>query len=149
MRSIPRASIFRGNALVLRCAALIVALTGLLGAAFCGPELTDPADTNVSGTWHAAGPAAGMSNITMVLTQYPEGSIKGTFTAIGTSPDQKCPAPGPCALADTVRGANTVLQVNLDLTDAGTFTGQMVSATRMHGTMTSIENALVDFDKVP
>jgi hypothetical protein len=131
-----------------RVPAIILALTTLLGVA-CGPELTNPADSNVSGTWHAAGPAAGLSNITMVLQQDAEGSITGTFTAIGTPSEQACPTTGVCSLASTVRGANTVLQVNLQLKGGGTFTGQLTTATRLHGTMTSLENALVDFDKAP
>ena len=139
----------RSHRFLISRAAMVVALTSVLGASFCGPELTTPADTDVSGTWRSAGPAAGMSNITMILKQQSDGSIAGTFTATGTSPDQHCPTTGPCALSSTVKGANTVLQVNLDLKDAGTFTGQVVTPTRMHGTMTSMESALVDFDRGP
>jgi len=133
------------SSLVPRFAALLAFV--LLGA--CGPDLTTPADNNISGTWHSAGPAAGLTNITIVLFQDSEGAIVGTFTATGSTPNQSCPTTGPCALASTVRGANTVLQVNLALKNAGTFTGQVVSPTRMHGTMTSIDNELMDFDKVP
>ena len=130
-------------------AATVIALVTLLGASFCGPDLTTPADTDVTGTWHSAGPAAGLTNITIVLKQASDGSVTGTFTATGSAPNQTCPAVPPCALSSTVRGANTVLQVNLQLKDAGTFTGQLMTPGSMHGTMTAIESQLTDFDKLP
>jgi hypothetical protein len=57
--------------------AVLVACINITG---CGPALTTPGTTDVSGTWFAAGPAAGMSDITMVLTQTGDGHISGTFS---------------------------------------------------------------------
>ena len=45
-------------------------------------------------------------------------------------------------------GANTVLQVNLELTNSGTFTGQLIGVDILRGTMTRGENSLVEFDRV-
>ena len=132
---------------LLSRSATLVAICVTLTASFCGPELTTPGDTDISGTWFAAGPAAGMTNITMVLTQTADGSITGTFTATGTPGDQVCPTTGPCTLSSTINGANTVLQVNLVLNDGGTFTGQVITSTTLRGTMTMNENTLVVFDR--
>ena len=121
-------------------------LAALMGLSDCGPELTTPGDTNASGTWFASGPAAGMTNITMLLQQTSDGHITGTFTATGTPGQQVCPITGPCALSSTINGANTVLQVNLELKDAGTFTGQVTSST-LRGTMSRTASSLVEFDR--
>ena len=127
--------------------ALVGACIGLSG---CGPELTTPGDTNVSGTWFAAGPAAGMTNVTMVLKQTSDGHVTGTFTATGTPGQQACPPVigiGPCTLSSTIDGANTVLQVNLELKDGGTFTGQVIAPTVLRGTMTRNESVLMEFNR--
>src|ERR1700716_35586 len=128
--------------------AALSAATLLLSASFCGPELTTPGSVDVSGTWFGAGPAAGLSNITLVMTQTPDGHVSGTFTATGTSGPQVCPATGPCTLSSTIFGENTVLQVNLLLKDAGSFTGQVITPTHLRGTMTSTDNAIVEFDRI-
>jgi hypothetical protein len=135
----------RSHRTLIPRAATMVALSSLLGASFCGPELTNPASTDVSGTWFAAGPAAGMTDITMVLQQAADGLVTGTFTATGTQDEQVCPTIGPCTLSSTINGANTVLQVNLELKDAGTFTGQVITSTALRGTMTRVGSALVEF----
>ena len=132
--------------LISRTAAF-TALAALLAVSSCGPELTTPGDTDVSGTWFAAGPAAGMTNITMVLRQTSDGHVTGTFTATGTPGQQVCPTTEPCTLSSTINGANTVLQVNLELKDAGTFTGQVTTSTTLSGTMTRSERTLVEFDR--
>jgi hypothetical protein len=129
-------------------AATLVTLTSLLGASFCGPELTTPGESDVSGTWFSAGPAAGMTDITMILQQTSDGHVTGTFSAMGTPDQQVCPTTGPCALSSTINGANTVLQVNLELKDAGTFTGQVVTPTALRGTMTRVGSVLVEFDRI-
>jgi hypothetical protein len=126
----------------------LIAALATLSAALCGPELTTPGSGDVSGTWHADGPAAGLSNITMVLEQTSDGDVTGTFTASGTPGKQVCPESGPCMISSTVDGANTVLQVNLELKNSGTFTGQLIGTDRLRGTMTRAENSLIEFDRV-
>ena len=140
---------------MLRARKLISAALGMcaavavLSAALCGPELNAPGSGDVSGTWTAPGPAAGMTDITLALVQTPDGVIAGNFTATGSPNLQVCPQTGPCLLSSTVEGVNTVLQVNLELRDAGTFTGQLVAADRLRGTMTRIENTIIEFNRVP
>jgi hypothetical protein len=127
---------------------LSVLLTACIGLSGCGPELTTPGDTDVSGTWLAAGPAAGMTNIRMVLAQTADGHVTGTFTATGTQGEQVCPTSGPCTLSSTINGINTVLQVNLELTDAGTFTGQVITPTELRGAISRTETSPVSFDRI-
>jgi hypothetical protein len=114
----------------------------------CGPALTDPSGTDVTGTWFAAGPAAGLTNVTVILTQQPDGSISGTYTATGTRNLQFCNATGPCSISGTVSGTNTVFQVFFELKDAGKFTGQVIAPAELKGAMTRINsNQPVSFVK--
>jgi len=116
----------------------IAALIGAIAAASCGPELSAPGSGDVSGTWYAAGPAAGLTNVTIVLTQSSDGTISGTYTATGTPNLQFCPATGPCAISGTISGGNTVFQVFFELKDAGQFTGQLITGTDLKGAMNRI-----------
>jgi hypothetical protein len=69
------------------------------------------------------------------LTQAADGSLTGTYTAIGTNGLQFCPATGPCTITSTVTGLNSVLQVFFYMTDAGTFTGQVTAPGMISGAM--------------
>jgi hypothetical protein len=125
--------------------AVLVACINITG---CGPALTTPGTTDVSGTWFAAGPAAGMSDITMVLTQTGDGHISGTFTATGTQGEQVCPATGVCSLSSKIDGLNTVLQISLNLIGAGSFTGQMTTTTELRGAIRQTDISPVSFERV-
>jgi hypothetical protein len=116
---------------------LLLAL-GALALGSCGPALTTPSSTDISGAWVSPGPAAGMTNISINLAQAPDGSLTGTYTAIGTNGLQLCPATGPCAISGTISGLNTVLQVFFYMQDAGTFTGQVIGPGTMKGAMSRI-----------
>ncbi len=111
---------------------------GALALGSCGPELTTPSSTDLSGTWVSPGPAAGMTDMSVTLSQTADGSLTGTYTATGTVPLQFCPATGPCRISSTVEGVNTVLQVTFYMKDAGTFTGQVITPGTISGAMSRI-----------
>jgi hypothetical protein len=113
---------------------LLLALASL-AIADCGPALTTPSSTDITGTWVSPGPAAGMTNMSITFTQAADGSLTGTYTAIGTDPFQFCPATPPCTISSTVSGENSVLQVFFYMKDAGTFTGQVTGPGIMKGAM--------------
>jgi len=106
-----------------------------LALASCGPSLTTPSGTDITGTWTSPGPAAGMTSMSITLTQAADGSLTGTYTAIGSPSLQFCPATGPCNISSTVSGLNSVLQVFFYMTDAGTFTGQVTAPGTISGAM--------------
>lgn len=116
---------------------LLFLALGFLAIASCGPPLTTPSSSDISGTWVSPGPAAGMTNMSVTLTQAADGTITGTYTANGTTPLQFC-GPPPCAISSTVSGINTVLQVFFYMQDAGTFTGQVTGPGVMKGAMSRI-----------
>jgi hypothetical protein len=114
--------------------ALLVVLA--ICAIGCGPELTTPGSTNVSGTWTAPGPAAGLTDVSISLNQASDGSITGTYTATGRLPTQFCPTVGqPCQISGTLSGTNSVLEVYFELKDAGQFSGQVFSGSKLKGSM--------------
>ena len=115
---------------------LLLVGVGVLAVTSCGPALTDPSSTDVSGIWVSPGPAAGMTNMSVNIVQASDGSITGTYTAIGTPGLQFCPATGTCAISGTVAGSNSVLQVFFSMSDAGSFTGQLIGGTELRGAMT-------------
>ena len=117
---------------------LLLLAVAALGLGSCGPPLTTPSSIDISGTWVSPGPAAGMTNMSITLTQATDGSLTGTYTAIGTVPLQFCPATPPCAISSGVTGVNTVLQVFFYMQDAGTFTGQVIAPGVMKGAMQRI-----------
>jgi len=76
-----------------------------------------------------------MTNMSVTLAQATDGSLTGTYTAVGTSSLQFCPATPPCAISGVVSGSNTVFQVFFYMKDAGTFTGQVTGPGTMKGAM--------------
>jgi hypothetical protein len=116
----------------------LAAASAFLAIASCGPALTDAAATDVTGTWFASGPAAGMTNVTLHLQQSSDGTIAGTYSATGTDGLQFCPSAGPCAVTGTISGGNTVFQVFFELKDAGQFTGQLIDGNTLKGAMNRI-----------
>jgi hypothetical protein len=111
----------------------------LAAAISCGPELTAPGDTNVSGSWFADGPSAGLTNVTITLTQTEDGTIMGTYSGTGTPGPQFCPPTPPCSISGTIAGSNTVLQVFFELEHAGKFTGQVTEGSTLRGAMQRID----------
>ena len=105
----------------------------------CGPELNSPASTDVSGTWFAAGPSAGFTNITIKLTQNPDGTISGTYTATSDPSLGLCPLTTGCQLIGTLTGANTVFQVFFLINGVGQFTGQLIGGTTLKGAMSRLD----------
>ena len=117
---------------------LLLLSLGALALGSCGPALTTPSDTDVSGAWVSPGPAAGMTNMAVNLAQASDGSFTGTYTAIGTAGLQFCPATGICTISGTISGSNTVLQVFFVMSDAGDSTGQAIGGTTLRGSMIRI-----------
>jgi hypothetical protein len=109
-------------------------LTGLALSA-CGPALTDPSSTNISGTWVAPGPAAGLTNMSVTVSQAADGTLSGTYRAIGTPSLQTCPPSPPCTISGKVSGANNAVQVLIYLNSAGNFTGQVTAPGTIKGAM--------------
>jgi hypothetical protein len=79
-----------------------------------------------------------MTDMAISLVQASDGSLTGTYTAIGTAGLQFCSDTGPCTISGTITGSNTVLQIFVAMSDAGNFTGQAIGNSTMRGAMNRI-----------
>lgn len=122
-----------------RISRALAAVALAIATVSCGPELNSPASTDVSGTWFAAGPSAGFTNITVKLTQNPDGTVSGTYTATADASLGLCPLTTGCPLTGTLTGANTVFQVFFLIKGVGQFTGQLIGGTTLKGAMSRLD----------
>lgn len=111
-----------------------LALAVLLGA--CAAEPTDPAKSDLTGTWQSFDPDLYIRNIRMVLHQPAPGIIVGKWRADGRT-DNSCTPGVPCADSSIVTGRNEIAQVVLELLGAGTFVGELATADTLKGIIRS------------
>lgn len=105
----------------------------IMAAAACGPELTTPSSSDVSGTWTSSDTAAGVTNFALVLSQASDGTLTGSWSGRALAVNGACPAALGCAPTNNIVGSNTVFQVHIDLIGLGAFTGQIQSDVRFRG----------------
>ena len=116
---------------------LFVALTAAAVAlSACGLEPTDPARSDLSGTWRSFDRDLYITNIVMTLSQPSPGVIIGKWRADGRT-DGVCTPGVQCADSSFVFGRNEVAQVVLDLEGAGLFVGELAKADTLKGVMKS------------
>jgi hypothetical protein len=106
----------------------------MLGA--CASEPTDPAKSDLTGTWQSFDQNLFIRNIRMVLYQPAPGVIVGKWRADGRT-DNACTPGVPCADSRVVTGRNEVAQVVLELLGAGTFVGELAQADTLKGIIRS------------
>ena len=111
-----------------------LALAGLLGA--CAAEPTDPAKSDLTGTWQSFDQNLYIRNIRMVLHQPAPGVIVGKWRADGRT-DNTCTPGVPCADSSVITGRNEIAQVVLELLGAGTFIGELAEADTLKGVIRS------------
>ncbi len=97
----------------------------------CGPEPTEPADTNLGGTWDSNISMFALEDITLNLVQEAQGVVSGGWTA--RRPSVNCPPPTPCVASGNVIGRNSVAWIELQLIGGPRFEGGLVEANRMRG----------------
>lgn len=112
----------------------------------CGPELNEPASSNVTGSWVSPDTARGATDFKLELTQTADGEITGFWSGHGIPVNGGCPPILGCEPNNTVVGSNTVIQVFLDLLGAGGFTGQVEPDGRLRG---DLEGDRITFRRAP
>ncbi|MCR4332896.1 MAG: hypothetical protein NUV34_09390 [Sulfuricaulis sp.] len=117
----------------------------VMAALACGPELTTPSSTNISGTWTSSDIAAGVTDFVLVLSQASDGALTGSWSGRALEVNGACPAELGCAPANNIVGSNTVLQVYVDLIGLGAFTGQTESDVHFRG---HLAGAALAFNRV-
>ena len=112
----------------------LIALAVFVAA--CASEPTDPAKSDLTGTWQSFGQSLFIRNIRMVLYQPSPGVIVGKWRADGRT-DNACTPGIPCADSSVVTGRNEVAQVVLELLGAGTFVGELAHEDTLTGIIRS------------
>lgn len=102
----------------------------------CAAEPTDPAKTDLTGTWQSFDVDLYIRNIRMVLHQPSPGVIVGKWRADGRT-DNACVPGVVCADSSIVTGRNEVSQVVLELLGAGVFVGELATADTLKGIIRS------------
>jgi hypothetical protein len=119
----------------LRCLRLATVVVGL---ASCGPSLSEPASTNVSGRWQSPTKIGPLSAIVLDLTQNPDGTVAGHWSANIFPDNPPCPPDlGRSPTGGTISGTHTVLEMRIALVGAGAFEGQMVDDNNLKGSFDS------------
>src|SRR5437899_2074574 len=117
----------RRNAIlgVTRSAFVLVLLVG------CGPELTEPASTNVTGRWTSGATIGPLSDVTMDLQQRSEGEVEGHWMAVSSDPNPRCTPDLALSTTGPLTGSNKVVGLQLAFLGAGDFNGQVRDKTTL------------------
>lgn len=111
----------------------IAAIALTLLAIGCAPEPTEPADTNLAGTWKANAHLYTLSNFRLEMIQEPQGIVSGMWYADGDGGGGGCLEGIPCKAFGHLIGRNTVSQIELELLGAGKFEGVLRQGDTMRG----------------
>ncbi len=102
----------------------------------CGRQPTDPSKTDISGVWQSFDQDLYIRNIQMEITQTEPGVVIGKWRALGRT-DNRCTPGIVCKDSSVIKGRNEVAQVVLELLGAGTFVGELTSASQLKGIIRS------------
>jgi hypothetical protein len=105
----------------------------------CGPEPTDPATTNLAGTWKSNAHLFTMSNIRLEMIQEPQGIVSGMWYADGDGGFGGCLPDTPCKTSGHLIGRNTVSQIELQLLGIGKFEGVLREGDTLRGIFAVLE----------
>ena len=119
------------------CWRLAVLTLGLVSGIACGPELTAPSSTDISGEWTSPDVIGPVSNIQVDVVQHAGGALDGRWSGKSTAPDAVCPPELGLDPTNSVSGTNTVLEVQLQLIGIGQFEGQAVDKQTLRGSLES------------
>jgi hypothetical protein len=103
----------------------------------CGPSLTQPSSVNITGRWATTDAIGPLSDVEMSVTQLPDGTVSGQWSAIMFPPNAPCPPGLGTNPMGPVNGTNTVLAVRLSLLGAGDFDGQAIDGKTLQGSFVS------------
>ena|SRR5688572_13689344 len=103
----------------------------------CGPELTDRADTDLTGVWVGLGKVVTITDIRVEIIQEPDAKLRGSWSGKATPPPNDCPPGIGLAPANVIFGTSSIAQVEFQMLGAGQFNGALVAPTRIEGRVRS------------
>jgi hypothetical protein len=109
----------------------------------CGPSLTQPSSRDLTGRWATVDAIGALSSIEMSITQQPDGTVSGQWSAIVFPANPPCPPGVGSNATGPVTGTHTVLEVRLAFLGAGDFDGQATDSKTLRGSFVSCSTAKV------
>jgi hypothetical protein len=106
----------------------------------CGPPLTEPSSLDISGRWVTSDIIGTLSDVEIRITQLPNGTISGQWSASMFPINAPCPPDLGANPMGPVNGTNTVLEARLSLVGAGDFDGQVIDGETLRGSFVSCNN---------
>lgn len=103
----------------------------------CGPPLTQPSSQDISGRWTTSDPIGPLSNVQVSITQRPDGTLSGQWSANFFPLGAACPPGLGSSPTGPLNGTNTVLEVRFSLLGAGDFQGQAIDSKTLKGSLES------------
>ena len=103
----------------------------------CGPELTDRAETDLTGVWVGIGKVVTITDIRVEIIQEEDARLRGSWTGKAPLPLPTCPPGLNTTPGNVIFGSNSIAQVEFQLLGAGQFNGALVSPTRIEGRVRS------------
>ncbi len=110
----------------------------------CAPEPTEPATTNLAGTWTSNAHLFALKNFKLEMIQEPKGIVSGKWFADGDGGGGGCLPAIPCKAFGQLIGRNTVSQVQIELLGAGRFDGVLQESAKLRGTF----SVITDYDTI-
>ncbi len=132
---------FRSSVQRVFCAISFVAILSS-----CGPDLLKPADSSVTGSWVLTGLIPNLSEIKVEMDQKANGVIEGNWSGVAGRAFAGCLMEA-CPVSGPVKGLNSVLQVYIEIIGAGDFTGQLVTPTRLRGSIATPDPIAVELTR--
>jgi len=115
---------------VLRLPLLVILVT-------CGPPLTDASSHNITGHWTTVDPVGPVQNISMDITQGPDGAVAGTWSGKVTLAAVSCPPELGSTPSGPVDGTYKVVGIALTMLGVGDMEGQEISPGQIRGSILS------------
>jgi hypothetical protein len=103
----------------------------------CGPELTERADTDLTGIWVGTGKVVTITDIRVEIIQEEDAKLRGSWSGKATPPPNDCPPGIGLAPSNVIFGSHSIAQVEFQMLGAGQFNGALVSPTRIEGRVRS------------
>jgi hypothetical protein len=114
----------------------------------CGPSLTQPSSLDIGGRWATTDAIGPLSDVEMSITQRPDGTVSGQWSAKMFPENAPCPPGLGANPTGPVNGTNTVLAVRLSLLGAGDFDGQAIDSRTLKGSFVSCSTSAIVFSFV-
>ena len=115
----------------------------------CGPELSDPGTSDLTGIWQGQQAIGVVDDIELELIHEEGGALRGAWSGTITRPPGACPPDLGTPLRSILYGTANVITVEFQMLGIGQYVGALVSPTKLTGRLDSCSRSYpLDFELV-